>query len=136
MHDAPHARDLVLLLLALRLLIRLGRAQQLLEVGDDRFPALARLVLQQGRVLVHLVVGLRLCQRLLHLLDHLADRLVRLLWQQEQLQQHDDHGHDEVEKKETVVPETTTRLLEYDPVYEEQGAGGIESAGQESENQA
>lgn len=134
-HHTPHSRFLVLALLLLRLLVCLGRPEQVLEVRGDRLPLLPALLLQERRVLIDLVIPLARRQRLLDLLDHLADGLVGLLRHQEELQQHDDHGHDKVGQEESSVAKSAACLLEDDPVDEEEGARGIESACQQSKDE-
>lgn len=135
-HDAPHARDLVLLLLAAGLLVGLGRAEELLDVGHDGAAVLALLLAQEGGVLVDLVGRLRVRERLLDLLDELADGLVRLPRQQRQLQGGDGDWDDQVAEEELAVAKGRSRALEDDAVDQEERAGGVEGAGEQGQDQA
>lgn len=78
MHDAPHAGDVVLLFFLLLLLVRPHRAEKIFEVRRHGISMLYSFLLQERRVLVNLVFRSR--QRLVDLLDHLTNCLVRMFW--------------------------------------------------------
>lgn len=77
-HDAPDARDVVLLLLAPGLYICLCRPKQFLDTPDSLGTLFPAFLLQKCRVLVYLVTRPLDWDGLFTVLDHLAYRLVRL----------------------------------------------------------
>lgn len=74
MHNAPYAGDVVLLLFLLLLLVRPHGTEQVFDIRRDSLSVLYPFLLQERRILVHLVFTPR--QRLIDLLDHLANCLV------------------------------------------------------------
>src|SRR5207244_2569130 len=97
---------------------------------------LAFLLLEQGRVFVDLVVGIRGWERLFDLFYELADGLVRLRGQDEDLAQGDCDGDNKVGDEELAVAKGALGLLVKDAVEEKQSARRVKGTRQKSQDQA